>query len=44
MINESIDLTDQFIQNADDLDKIEKASLNKTTDALDKELLEDLDC
>ena len=44
MVNESTDLTDQFIKNSDDLDRIEKASLTKTTDALDKELLDDLDC
>lgn len=45
MVDKSIDLIEGLIQNKNgELDRIEKASMNKTTDTLDKELLDDLDC
>ena len=45
MVDKSIDLIESLIQNKDgELDRIEKETIGKSIDKLDKELLEDLDC
>jgi hypothetical protein len=43
-INESIDLADGFITNADKLGKVEGESSSKSLEELDDELLNDIDC
>ena len=44
MVNESMDLTEQLITDSDQLDRIEKETMDKSIDKLDDELLDDLDC